>query len=198
VLALDVRERAPYFTPLAGVPGHQPTREEMIDNAKKQIDTYCDALLKEGKDQNISTDGGNEGMRSDERPLADTHDICMLAFLHEVLLSDVSQMATKSMKKAEAKFEPLYLAIVRAEHEMNGYGEHTEVDRPGVVPKATPAQISDTARWLSNRIFQDAWKVKDPESKKGITFQEFYGDLIYAQTIHFRTLLSSERFFSTK
>jgi hypothetical protein len=34
--------------------------------------------------------------------------------------------------------------------------EAGEVD-DGAVPPATPAQIAEVSRWLSDRIFSDAW-----------------------------------------
>ena len=74
-------------------------------------------------------------------------ETCSLAFLHEAITGD----GVRSQKQASSAFVPLYEAIRRAMGDEAG-----EVD-DGAVPPATPAQIAEVSRWLSDRIFSDAW-----------------------------------------
>ena len=94
-----------------------------------------------------SGDATRSGDKTQDAPVAETLETCSLAFLHEAITGD----GVRSQKQASSAFVPLYEAIRRAMGDEAG-----EVD-DGAVPPATPAQIAEVSRWLSDRIFSDAW-----------------------------------------
>lgn len=105
------------------------SRDSIIEGAKGQIEAWHEKLLEL------------------DPPVAETLEMCSLAFLHEAITGD----GVRSQKQASSAFVPLYEAIRRAMGDEAG-----EVD-DGAVPPATPAQIAEVSRWLSDRIFSDAW-----------------------------------------
>ena len=179
VLALDVRNRLPLAS--AADTEVKLRRAAHIEEAKKQITEWRESLLekKEGK-----------------VPLAETFNVCTLAYLHEVLTSDedISAPGSKKDKRSAMVAVPLHEAVRRAQDE-----ESTEVEGDGTLPPATQAQISELARWYTKCIFSDVWKLKEDREEleaQGKTLRHFYGgDSILAEEVHARTLLSSPNFF---
>lgn len=181
VLAIDVRNRLPLA--VAAHTGAQEQRTALIEEAKKEITTWREMLLEdmEGKP-----------------PLAETFDVCTLAYLNKVLKSDgVGDSAAQESAKGKhgSVAVPLYEAIQRAQDE-----ESSTVEGDGSLPPATSAQVAELARWHAANIFIDAWKVReDREGReaKGETWMGFYGDVVHAQETHARALLTSPNFFHT-
>lgn len=160
----------------------QQSKSALIEEGKKNIDDWREMLLERNEDK---------------APLAETFDVCTLAYLHHVLNmkgdTEGLQQGQKNGTRGLKVVVPLHEAIKRAQDE-----ESSEVE-DGTVPPATLAQIAEVARWHADRIFQDAWEVRDDKEElegQGETMTSFYGeDIIFAQEVHARTLLSSPNFF---
>ena len=148
MLALDVRNRLPLALP----PGTdlKAQRAALIEEAKNQIANWRESLLEE-----------KEG----KPPLAETLDVCTLAYLRDVLKSDggasTSARGSKKDKRGSIVAVPLHEAIRRAQDE-----ENSAVEGDGSLPPATPAQIAELARWHANGIFSDAWKVREDREER--------------------------------
>ncbi len=177
VLALDVRTRSP----LTFAPGTElkARREALIESAKTQLVDWRERLLEE-----------KEG----KPPLAETLDVCTLAFLHEALNGDGGASESKKSKSSFAVGMPLHEAIRRAQDE-----ESSAMEGDGSLPPATPEQIAELARWHTNGVFSDAWKVhEDREDREanGDTIMSIAGrSRISAQETLARLLLSSPNFY---
>ena len=115
-------------------------RSELIAQAKAQIDAWCEKLLQAG--------------------LAETFDVCTLAFLHDALMGDgdvnTQEVAGQTLGDGGAVTNvsamsfaavPLHLAIQRA----RDGGDVGTTD--GELPCATPGQIAEVAEWLADRFF---------------------------------------------
>jgi hypothetical protein len=151
VLALDVRPRIPR-TPapeparearlLGGGSVSPRSRADLIEAGKMQINETCDALLEKG--------------------IAETFDICTLAYMHDVLTGDGDSLTTELHGGRDAMsgltMVPLHEAIRRAREDTAG-----DADDDGLLPRATAAQTSDVAEWLTERIFSDAWRVRQSQ-----------------------------------
>ena len=66
----------------------------------------------------------------------------------------------------------------------------------GGLPPATPEQTLDLADWLADKMFEDAYRLLDPNSQWRVTtFQEQYKQGLVAMRAHARSLLSSSDFY---
>ena len=182
-------------------------RQELIDEAKTEIEKWHNELL------------------DSKTPVAETLDMCTLAYLHEVVTGD-GTLYTHALENS--KFIPLYKAIAVAK------GHDSTETNTNALPPSNQEQVASISRWLSSRIFFDAWFVRnnfkrefDHRAKKTnvidggndsehkseaspegqiMTITEKVGeksiwasgvpdDLVVAQEVHFRTLLSSPNFY---
>ena len=173
VLALDIRPRTELLEDSGRV---SQTRGDVVAAAQRQIDASCDALLGSG--------------------LAETFDVCTLAFLHKALTGDGDVLASKSVgghASTSGAAVPLHEAIRRAREDEGGTVEE------GDLPRASPTQIADVAEWLSNRIFGDAWRLLDDVAERearGETYHTLYHQEMYSQTTYSRMLLASPNFYN--
>ena len=127
-----------------------------------------------------------------------------MAYFHEVCLGD-RDVSFASLEDDEeeatskhATMIPLYMAVRRARE---GSSDAGEVAYGGFVPPANQQQMADTASWLADRTFQDAWQMV-PKKKRaemeatGMTYDKHFRDLSYAHAVFTRTLLPSPHFHS--
>ena len=152
------------------------SRAGLIDAGKEQISELCDSLLQKTP------------------PQANTFDVCMLAFLHDVLTGDGDSTTIELFGQLRTDAHiTLWKAIEKAQ------ADSSELDDDGGIPPATPQQIVETATWLSNRIFSDAWQVLDDRAEREAkdppeTYETLYEKLIYAHSTFSHLLLSSPNF----
>ena len=173
VLFLDVRKRKP----LAVVEEATLTRAALIEQAKAQITELCDSMLAAG--------------------FAETFDVCTLAYLHDVLIGDGDVLTTEfgsvggfGVRKVAAT--PLHEAIRLAREGASGTAD------VGIIPRATSTQVSETATWLTERVFSDAWQVhpsREARETAGETMHTAYAPLMFAFSTYARTLLSSQNLY---
>ena len=180
VLGLDVRNRLP----LSFAPGTDPKarRKALIEHAKTQISDWRAKLLEE-----------KEG----KPPLAETFEMCTLAFLNEALKGDGEASDSKKRKNKLTMVVPLHEAIRRAEDE-----ESSVKEGDGSLPAATPTQIAELARWHTNGVFSDAWHVykggggREEREARGDTVRSLFGDKRSIQEMLSRLLLGSHNFYN--
>ena len=158
-------------------------RSELIAQAKAQIDAWCEKLLQAG--------------------LAETFDVCTLAFLHDALMGDgdvnTQEVAGQTLgdggvvSAMSFAAVPLHLAIQRA----RDGGDVGTTD--GELPCATPGQIAEVAEWLAHRVFSDAWRVlpdRKEREERGEDYHSLWQDELYCEAVCARTLLSSPNFYN--
>jgi hypothetical protein len=123
---------------------HAPDRETLINRAKEEYDRSCSALLDVG--------------------LAESFDAMTISYFHDVLYGDGNASTSETYKEARRRGTasvPLYEAIERAE-------EGRGATFSGVLAPATVQQISDTATWIANKFFSDAWTILPDAVKKQV------------------------------
>ena len=161
---------------------HEARRQMIIEAAKAQLNEWCDGLMSNG--------------------MAETFDVCSLAFLHDALTGDGEARTIERAKSQHDQFKaqsggvaalPLHAAIVQARD------DSTDSVRDGVwCAKASGKQTSDAAAWLTNRIFADAWGMLDDYKERearGETIHTLYAPSMYAQTAYATTLLAAPNFY---
>ncbi len=150
-------------------------REALITMAKTEYEKTCDTYLKQG--------------------LAETFDTMTIAYFHDVLFGDWDMNATVTRSEKmilERKF-PLYEAIERAQE-----GKKTTFN--GLLAPATVQQVRETAHWISNKFFSDAWEIlpkhaRDKAASEGKNdHSAYYKDNISAMSVHIRTIIQSQNF----
>ena len=137
----------------------------MIKAAKDHIDSHCEALLAQG--------------------LAETLDVCTLAYLHEILTGDGDTMTTECgiRKKSSDKPRPLH-EVIRLRRGTDGNQLINQNEQQ--ISAATPLQIAETAEWLTQRIFSDAWRVLDDvadREARGETVHDLWKEAMFAQSV---------------
>jgi hypothetical protein len=153
-------------------------RATLIRGAKEQYDEACDKLLKL------------------EVPRAEIYDSMTVAYFHEVLFGDGDVRTTEHSHKTRntGKQCPLYEAIENAQ-------EGRGATHIGKLPPATVQQVSETANWIANRFFKDAWTVlpeKDKQRAEKVwghrNFEALYRKNINAMSAQIRTIITSRNF----
>ena len=152
VLALDLRVRE-QLTPTEDsavsnashrLSSRKRSRAGLIAAGKQQIEAACENYLAQG--------------------LADNYDVCMLAFMHDLLMGDGDPYSSEQNEAVRhTALMTLHEAINRA-REDNAF----MVD-DGDLPRATQEQISEAAQWLTNRVFNDAWRVTHDVAEREVT-----------------------------
>ena len=177
------------------------SRQQAIDLAKEVYGRSADDLLSRG--------------------LADTFDVCTLAFFHEALFGDGSP---RSGSLEEQEHVPLFLAIAHAYHLQDEGGVAVEdIIKGGAggasmynghrgLAAASSSQVAEVALWVTKRYFRDAWAVLSPERKEALkqkmdadaleeceqhdaVYREVWRDDLPAMLAASRTLLSSPNFY---
>ena len=150
-------------------------RSKLIEQAKVAYERNCTSLLEVG--------------------VAETFDTMAVAYFHDVLFGDgdVHSSAGRHQGGSKRQSVPLHEAIKRAE-------EGRGATHDGKLAPASVQQVHDTALWLANRFFADAWEVQ-PESVREAArangasdFATYYGENITALAIHIRTIMSGRNF----
>eukprot|EP00802_Teleaulax_amphioxeia_P004721 Tamp_04725.p1 GENE.Tamp_04725~~Tamp_04725.p1 ORF type:complete len:860 (-),score=122.47 Tamp_04725:284-2863(-) len=158
VLFLDVRQRGKHEG--GGV------RSALIETAKREVVALGDELREKG--------------------LADTFDVCALAFFRDILLGDGDPYSTDLPNKTSEKPMPLHLAI---QMEENG----DDIAHDGMGP-ATSEQILECANWIADQMAWDAWRmlpdVAERESR-GETHETSFGSETRALAAHLNLLFTS-------
>jgi hypothetical protein len=153
-------------------------RATLIRVAQEQYDEACDKLLRL------------------EVPRAEIYDAMTVAYFHEVLFGDGDVRTTDHPHKTRStgKQCPLYEAIENAQ-------EGRGATHIGKLPPATVQQVSETANWIANRFFKDAWAVlpeKDKqraEKKWGYrNYEDLYRKNINAMSAQIRAIITSRNF----
>eukprot|EP00929_Paragymnodinium_shiwhaense_P084675 TRINITY_DN452_c0_g1_i2.p1 TRINITY_DN452_c0_g1~~TRINITY_DN452_c0_g1_i2.p1 ORF type:complete len:985 (+),score=113.78 TRINITY_DN452_c0_g1_i2:91-3045(+) len=169
VLCLDARLRNRLNLP-NNIP-EELIRERMIDAAKKQLEKRCEDLLQLG--------------------LAETFDVCSLAFIHDVLYG--STELDNNLADNFVPSIPLHTAI-----ELTKEGEGGMVLQDGV-PAASAHQIADVSVWLAHRSFSDAWRCIQGRKEQGEdtdTYEKVYRERIKAYSTYARILLASSNMYT--
>jgi len=153
-------------------------RATLIRGAKEQYDEACDKLLKL------------------EVPRAEIYDSMTVAYFHEVLFGDGDVRTTEHSHKTRntGKQCPLYEAIENAQ-------EGRGATHIGKLPPATVQQVSETANWIANRFFKDAWAVLPEKDKQRAekkwghrNYEALYRKNINAMSAQIRTIITSRNF----
>jgi hypothetical protein len=153
-------------------------RQALISRAKDEYDKACAVFLQQG--------------------VAETFDAMSIAYFHDVLFGDADASMTQKLAHREVKLRgaqavPLYEAIERAE-------EGRGATFCGRLAPATVQQINDTAQWLANKFFADAWAVLPESIRLGAAgaglcdFASYYEHNISAMSVHIRTIMSGRNF----
>jgi hypothetical protein len=151
-------------------------RETLINQAKAEYDKACNALLQVG--------------------LAESFDAMTISYFHDVLFGDgnpSSSEAYQEGRKRGTAHVPLYEAIERAE---DGRGATFS----GLLAPASVQQINDTATWIANKFFSDAWVLLPDVLKLQAAshgqhdYATYYRDNISALSVHVRTIISGRNF----
>ena len=149
-------------------------RESLIAQAKDSYERHCASLLQNG--------------------VAETFDAMAISYFHDVLFGDGDVRTTETHQGARGRKQvPLHEAIKRAE-------EGRGATHDGALAPANVQQVNDTALWLANRFFSDAWEVL-PESvreaaraKGHADFSAHFADNITAMAVHTRTVMNGHNF----
>ena len=179
------------------------SRQQAIDFAKEAFGRSADLLL--------------------DRDLAETFDVCTLAFFHEALFGDGSP---RSGTLDEQEHVPLFLAIAHAYHLQDEGGQAVEDLIKGSagaamynghrgLAAASSSQVAEVALWVTKRYFKDAWAVlpqerqeqlkeelrkedaealKESEEQQSV-YREVWREDFPAMLAASRTLLSSPNFY---
>ena len=197
VLFLDVRKRQPLKP--AGDALTFSTRAELVKAGRTAINEFCEQLL---------------GMQPQ---LAESFDVCTLAYMHKTLTDSSDAFTTKAgalcvsdnvtLAIDESPVEvarpalpvsvpsvSLHEAIRRA----RGVGEQCVSDEESM-QRASTDQVAEAATWLSQLTFSNAWQLLDDKEKREAQ-KESHDDLfkgqIYAHSTYARTLLQSPHMYN--
>eukprot|EP00929_Paragymnodinium_shiwhaense_P084674 TRINITY_DN452_c0_g1_i1.p1 TRINITY_DN452_c0_g1~~TRINITY_DN452_c0_g1_i1.p1 ORF type:complete len:993 (+),score=115.47 TRINITY_DN452_c0_g1_i1:91-3069(+) len=167
VLCLDARQR--HKLNLGKDIPQADIRERMIDAAKEQLLNQSEVLLKKN--------------------LAETFDVCSLAFIHDVLHGPTeldNNLADDALPSI-----PLHEAIESTKECEGGM-----VSQDGVT---TAHQVADVSVWLAHRSFSDAWRCiqgRKEQTEDTDIHATVYRDRIKAFSTHARILLASPNMYT--
>ena len=177
LLFLDLRNRLP---PLNSNSSQPLTRSELIEFAKKQHGDYCDELLKLG--------------------MTETLDTCAISYFHDVLKGDGNAMTTEFGKDSDGRTShgvqrihlvPLHTAIELANDQTRDSSNNARIRA------ATPEQIEEVSKWLTNRHFADAFQIRSDYKSlvdAGETFQSTYKGRVFAHDMMTKVFFNSNNF----
>ena len=155
-----------------------PDRKTLIDNAKREYEAMCNALIQHG--------------------VPETFDAMSISYFHGVLFGDGNAYTTETTTMhadapSRKSAHPLFEAIERA---VEGRGATFN----GALAPATVQQINDTSQWLANKFFSDGWQilpgsVKEKAAAQGMfDHATYYKTNISALSVHIRTIISNRNF----
>ena len=162
VLFLDVRTRSKLKA---------DDRSSLIEAAKQEFVAYDESLRQQG--------------------LADTFDVCALAFFFDALFGDGDASTSEEVRGTSTKAMPLHAAIAAAESGRTG-----DFDDQAFAP-ATSEQVAATANWLADQMTYSAFKILPGSQEleaKGDNHTTVLADENLALAKYMRLLLSSSNF----